>query len=641
MVNYLVIFFAWLLLLFIVGHLVSKFLANAPAGNFYYSLLRNIFAGYVITIISFSMFYTGFKTVNIVLLIIAGLICFESRKRHFADAPAGLEFGLRHIVTITVVAIICFLIPWMTISNGDSYLQFYYKSQDYSFYSRISKSLLMNGQENGFGILNSLDPYYTNPEPYHFFDLWGAAAVSQVFSVNVFPALMVIIYPTFYLLCFAAYMILLRRDNFSAGLLAFLFMWVAGITLPNFFDFELFESGLSRNIFTPLAYKLSFYYLFLISGFLLYRMGFIAMGVLVCLGLPVATIVTFPTIVPSLLVFLTLAYILSKEDRKELMSAFIYVLLVASAIVLFYFSNKRESAGLAGAEISRPLLLIKDNLRITDLPTQRNILIGGTLMLLILYSPYLGAIALNWKRSTKTILVFFPMIVVGLSLLVWAALFREVNSPQIFKNISVPIVNVTIVIFLSQIVKSARLGFHAKTPLILTYCIVAIAITYQVILTTRAVKRRQDITHDDGYLKAVEAGVPSNSIIGCIRSVQGMTNMASKYNAIYQLGPYLLLQKKNCFAVNISDLSTPIDSTSAINLERSLKAVRDGIFYRYSKFPENTHLNEEELMDKFVKQYSIRFLLVQKGAKLPPRFEKRAKSILVDPLSGERFVELQ
>ena len=278
MVNYLVIFFAWLLLLFTVGHLVSKFLANAPAGNFYYTLLRNIFAGYVSIIISFSMFYTGFKTVNIVLLIIAGLICFESRKRHFTDAPVGLEFGLRHIVTIMVVAIICFLIPWMTISNSDSYLQFFYKSEDYSFYSRISKSLLMNGQENGFGILNSLDPYYTNPEPYHFFDLWGAAAVSQIFSVNVYPALMVIVYPTFYLLCFAGYMILLRRDNFSAGLLAFLFLWVAGITLPNFFDFQLFESGLSRNIFTPLAYKLSFYYLFLISGFLLYRMGFISHG---------------------------------------------------------------------------------------------------------------------------------------------------------------------------------------------------------------------------------------------------------------------------------------------------------------------------------------------------------------------------
>ena len=250
MVNYLLIFFAWLLLLFAVGHLVSKFLANAPAGNFYYTLLRNIFAGYVSIIISFSMFYTGFKTVNIVLLIIAGLICFESRKRHFTDAPVRLEFGLRHIVTIMVVAIICFLIPWMTISNSDSYLQFFYKSDDYTFYSRISKSLLMNGQENGFGILNSLDSYYTNPEPYHFFDLWGAAAVSRIFSVNVYPSLLVIVYPTFYLLCFAGYMTLLRRDNFSAVLLAFAFLWVGGIT-PNFFGFNLFVGRLTDNLLTP------------------------------------------------------------------------------------------------------------------------------------------------------------------------------------------------------------------------------------------------------------------------------------------------------------------------------------------------------------------------------------------------------
>ena len=129
------------------------------------------------------------------------------------------------------------------------------------------------------------------------------------------------------------------------------------------------------------------------------------------------------------------------------------------------------------------------------------------------------------------------MIVVGLSLLVWAALFREFNSLQIFKNITVPIVNVTIVIFLSQIVNSYRRAFHAKTPLILTYGIVAIAITFQVILTTKAIKRRRTITHDEGYLKAVEAGVAPNSIIGCIKSVQGNDRVcADKYNAIYPIG---------------------------------------------------------------------------------------------------------
>ena len=641
MVNYLVIFFAWLLLLFTVGHLVSKFLAKAPAGNFYYTLLRNIFAGYATVIICFSMFYTGFKTVNIVVLIIAGMICFECRKRHFTDAQVGIEFGLRHIVTIMVVAIICFLIPWMTISNSDSYLQFFYTMDDYSFYGRISKSLLMNGQENGFGILNSLDPYYTNPEPYHYFDLWGAAAVSRIFSANVYPSLLVIIYPTFYLLCFAAYMTLLKRDNFSAVLLAFAFLWVGGIRIPNVFGYDLFVGRLTDNLLTPESYKVSLYYLFLISAFLLYRVGYIAIGVLVCLGLPAATIATLPTIVPALLVFLTLAYIFSHLDRKELISAVIYVLLVACAIVLFYLFNQRETGGLFGAEISKPLSLIKSNLRISNLSAQGIILIKGIVMLVVIYSPFVALVVFYARRPTRKIIGFFPVIVVGISLLVWAALFREINSVQVFKNITVAIVNVTIVILLSQLANSHRRAVDSKIPLIVTLSLVTVAIVSQVTFTAKAIKRQRTVTHDEEYLKGVEARVAPNSIIGCIKSVKKMTRIYHKYNSVYTMGQYLLLQKKNCFAVNISDLSTPIDSTSALNLERSLKAVGNGIFYRYSKFPENSHLNEEELMAKFVKQYDVRYLLVQQGAKLPSLFEKRAKSILVDPLSGERFVELQ
>ena len=638
--SYLLVYFAWLLLLFAVGYLVSKFLANAPAGNFYSTVLRNIFAGYVTIIIAFSIFYTGFKTVNIVLLIIAGLICFESRKKHFIGVPASPEFRLRHVVTIMVVAMICFLIPWMTISNSESYLQFFYKSDDYTLYSRISKSLLMNGQENGFGILNSLDPYYTNPEPYHFFDLWGGAAVSRIFSVNVYPALMVIIYPTFYLLCFAGYMTLLRRDNVSAVLLAFAFLWVGGIT-PDFFGINLFVGRLTDNVLSPESYKVSFYYSFLISAFLLYRVGYIAIAVLVCLGLPVATIITLPTIVPSLLVFLALAYVFSHLDRKELVSALVYVLLVVCAIVLFYLLNQRETAGLGGAEITKPLSLIKSNLAIANLSAQRNVLIKGIGMLLIVYSPYVALIMFYTRRSTRKILGFFPVIVVGISLLVWTALFRELNAVQIFKNITVPIVNITIVILLCQMANSYRRAVDAKIPFIVAFSLVAIAIVFQVSFTAKAIKHQRTVIHDEGYLQGVEARVAPNSIIGSIKSVKKMTHIWHKYNAVYPMGPYLLLQDKNCFAVNICDLSTPMDSTSAMNLERSQKAVRDGIFYRYSKLPENTRLNEEELMAKFVKQYNIRYLLVEKRAKLPPLFEKRAKSILVDPLSGERLVELQ
>ena len=642
MLSYLFVYFVWILLLFTIGHIVTRFLANVRGGDFYSTVLRNIFAGYISIIIILSALYTGFKTINIVFLLIGGLICYETRKKRIVLAPAVFEFGFRHMVTITVAAIICFLISWVTISNSESYLPFFYRHVDYILYSGISRLLLVNGQENGFGILNSLDPYYANPEPYHFFDLWGASAVYRIFSVNTFPALVVIIYPTFYLLCFAGYMKLLRRDDISAGLLAFTFFCVGGIAFP-FFELHPFISKLtilSHNLLNPWYYKLSYFYLFLISGFLLYRSGYITIGVLVCLGLPAANIISFPTLIPSLLIFLTLSYFISQTDRKELIRAIVYVFVVAAAILLFYFLNQRKSAGLAGVEISKPLELIKGILSTVDLTTQRNIVVGGVLMLLAIYSPYLVAIALNWKRLKRTTLGLFPLVMVGISLLVLACLYYEMNSLQLLSNTTIVLLNVAVVIILAEIANSYRREIGTKTPIVIGSALVIISIVFQVTFNVMGIKTLRTTIHDDGYLKGVEATVAPNSIIGSIKSVDEMTSIFGKYNAVYTLGHYLLLQGKNCFSVNISDLSTPIDSTSAISLSRNLKAIRDGIFYRYSKVPENTDLNEEELMAKFVKQYGIRYLIVQKGAKLPPMFEKRAKSILIDPLSGERFIEL-
>ena len=93
--------------------------------------------------------------------------------------------------------------------------------------------------------------------------------------------------------------------------------------------------------------------------------------------------------------------------RKELISALIYVLLVVCAIVLFYLFNQRETAGLAGAEITKPLSLIKANLSITSLSAQLNILIKGILMLLIVYSPYVALIVFYTRKIDKKNSWFF------------------------------------------------------------------------------------------------------------------------------------------------------------------------------------------------------------------------------------------
>lgn len=642
MLSYLIIFFAWLLILFFVGHLLSRYGADAPNTGFYPTVLRNIFTGYVVVISVHAIIQTEFKTINIVLLLIGALICFEVRKNKTIRDSPRLQFKIKQLATLVIAAILLFLIPWLTISNNDSLLKFFYHETDYTLYSRIAQSLLVHGHENGFTILNELDPvYYNNPEPYHFFDIWGAATISRAFSVNPFPGLVTIVYPTFYFLAFAGYMALFKKEQAWTAVCAFVLLLVGGITLT-FIDHSFFQShtNLSFDLLTPKIYKLSYFYVFLISAFLLYRAGYTTIAVLVCVALPAANIITFPTIVPSLFGFLAIMYIRSPARRTEVTRNFIYTALAAIAIVGFYFLNQRQSAGLAGAEISKPLELIQGIIDPLELATRRNIIVGGILSIAIMYAPFIIVIALHRRQYSKTVLGLVPGIIITAGLLVWSILFQELNSSQIFSNISIVVVNLSIAIILSEIINNYPTVRPSRAVIAITAILLIGAVGFQVSRDVSKAGKLQVTSHSDDYLRKIGELTTPNSVVASIRSAGEMTSPFMKYNAVYPLGEYLLLQDKGCFAVNISDLSTPIDSTSNISATRSMKAIRDGLFYRYSKLPKNAALSEHELMEQFVDEFSIRFLIVSKNAVLPTKFMERAKEIVTDPLSGEQFIEL-
>ncbi len=352
MVSHLLAFYAWILVLFAAGHFISRVVANAPNTGFYSTLLRNVFTGYVAVVIIHSIIQTGFQTVNLVMLLIAVLLCIEVRRTSF-EQHNKFTVTTKEVITVLVASTLLFLIPWLTISNNDSYLGFFYTETDYILYSRIAQSLLINGNENGFTILNQLDSYYTNPEPYHFFDIWGAATVSRLTTLNVFPSLITIVYPTFYLLAFAGYMALLKKNNSWTPFAAFLLLFVGGITLSfiNIHPFFQSLSNLSYSLVSPKIYKLSYFYAFLVPAFLVYRSGHTKLAVLICLGLPVANIITLPTVVPALILFLVFLYIRFPQHRKTTILSLGYTLTISLAIVLFYALNQRQSAGLAGAAI--------------------------------------------------------------------------------------------------------------------------------------------------------------------------------------------------------------------------------------------------------------------------------------------------
>jgi hypothetical protein len=641
MILYLVIFYAWLLILFTVGGLVSKLLAHAPNAGLYQTLLRNLFSGYVTFVGFYSVFKTEFKTINIVLILIGILVCFEVRRKKPIFENPKASFQPKQLLILFVVASILVLLPWLTIGNNESYLKFFYNNSDYVLYGRIAETLNLYGQENGFAILNQLDKYYNGPEPYHFFDIWGGAIVSNLFSINVFPALMVIIYPTFYLLVFLGYMSLLKVNNIWSPLIAFLLLLVGGISL-SFIDHRFFRSldNLAYALVSPNIYKLSYFYAFLVSALLLYRSGLIVAATLVCLALPVANIITLPSIVPALFVLLAVLYLRTPGNRREISLSLGCIFVVSIAILLFYFLNPRQSAGLAGAEISKPIDLVGGIIYPLDITTRRNIIIGGVISLIMLYLGHMIILLLNRRNINKTLLAIFPLSVIAISLLVWAVLFRELNSSQVFSNISIVVINISIAIVLIDVINAYANQRPSKAIIITSVILFGATIIFQATRDIQKAENFRVTLHTDDYLRKVEETIAPNSLVGSIKTAAEMTSAFMKYNAVYTLGDYLLLQDKQCFAVSMSDLSTPVDSTSEMTISRSMKAVRDGMFYRYSKLARNSGLNEDELAQRFVKEFQMRYIIASKDAVLPSSLSVHANVVATDPLSGERLLEI-
>ena len=161
-----------------------------------------------------------------------------------------------------------------------------------------------------------------------------------------------------------------------------------------------------------------------------------------------------------------------------------------------------------------------------------------------------------------------------------------------------------------------------------------------IFITIRYATEKKYQSHSLEYLTQIENKLIPNSLVASLKGIDLMKEINNKYNYGYTLGDYLFLMNKNTYPVNVGDLDTPMDSSSALNLNRSRKAIRDGIFYRYSQLPENNKMHKGEIMLKFLKQYNIQQMIVSKNAHIPDTLLYYVKKIITDTISSEKFVWL-
>ncbi|MCS6934326.1 MAG: hypothetical protein NZM35_04135 [Chitinophagales bacterium] len=198
---------------------------------------------------------------------------------------------------------------------------------------------------------------------------------------------------------------------------------------------------------------------------------------------------------------------------------------------MFYglFGNP-ERSGVVGVEISSPLTLLKELFSVQKIRTQINFIAESIIYLLILYFPLI--FFLFKRRSLITIRnlpLMFVVILVFVSILLWAIFYYELNSYQIFSNISTPAINVSAIILIISSIDNGVLS--CRTRSFYGWGINALVVLTLGVNIINFLKKIEDIKtqkHSYIYLKKIYESIPENELVASLRSSVDMQSMHKK-----------------------------------------------------------------------------------------------------------------
>jgi hypothetical protein len=623
----------------------------------YNSIVRNTFIGYVVATMLYAILKTHFITLHVVFMFLLGCAAYElTRNREKIQKLVNEEVGLKNRFILIVLPLIVFSWAWFSIYDGESAIQFNFFS-DTILYSKISRSIAVTGFENGFNFLNDFDSFYHGPEPYHYFDVWGGALIASLLQLNHYLTLQLVIYPVFYLLFLYSLFTLLSGEKrvYINAIICILLLFLCGMYAPYYqkIPFIAVIRLYSFNILTPWMTKLSFFYIFFILTYRLYSKDLRELSLLCLLGLTVASILTLPVIVVSVLLIIGYEFYATPETRREGVRKALYVLATAFLIILFYMIFKRQSAGLAGVEITSPVKLLLNNIINIQWRMQRNFMGGGLIRLILSYLPFLPLLYLVFRlprpdkvRVTRYFGKLIPVILL-VSLGGWMCLFRELNSFEIFTVISVPLLNTALIIVIVSVIDKFEYYRKENGKLLILSAIPIVFVIGTQILNTLPGKNIESYSlQSNDYLEKIREVIKTRQLKSgvSIKDAGVLMEPHEKYNAVYPLGEYIMLMDESVAIVNIGDYNTPIDSSSSMTYERSMKAISGGLFYRYVKNKANgkiTRAMVESMQLSFVNEYKIQFLILTKFSSVPEKLASRVDEIFSDSSTGEKFVILK
>lgn len=537
---------------------------------------------------------------------------------------------------IVVFSILLFITIFSIMSFSNIYPGNFIKTPhpDIIFNAKVSKYIYDFGIET-FSLNYSNQNIYVLP--YHYFELWLNGAISKTFGLNQLRT---------YLLITQAFELTLISIGFSSvlmligkydkkwvllfGLLIFIF---TGVQFDFFQDIRLLDVS-SVFVRTPLNYqKLLPIYIFTLLIFICLLYGDLQKTISVSLCLPIISISTTPGVMIGSVCFL-LVMVFSKQYKfKEIVVPMIQILSIACFLLFFYFIFNQKTNEL------EVVLSTNNFVFLSYFTTFVNVIIGTSLTYLVIYLPLVMILLFfllkGYLKGQIQLMLIYCSILFSSLLISWAIFHEMADSVQLFSNLTVPLVNILLLLVVFNIYPILKSNYKAILALLfMLISINNILVQYPDLYRTAK--------YDVSFLEQVKKEINAHdNHMAFLKSSEDYIDIFSKNDKFATLGNYCLQFNDNLRFHSLSVLDIPIIETSLhANLEKIF--VSESIFYQFLQAQkESSTQNICELQLKFIKKYNVRHLILSPKTTLPECLEPYVLKKIIDKKSAEKFMILQ
>jgi hypothetical protein len=619
--NQFLLFFISFLIITISGFVILNFLkVRLPKQNLYSVVFISNAVGLGFIVCAYATFWLGIHTIFFVGLIGYGLFYILNRKQEEKNHYSVLVSRHEWIVIITICI---FILGFYGISfcDVDSPFNTYDLSGDYVYYARVSKYLTEAKQENYFHYFNLLLPEkYNGLMLYHYFDLWLNNFYSQFSSLSAYFLLRLVTEPYFQILILIGLVAIAKEylqwqsEYYYLLICPVIVFWGNVDLFLSWFEPEV--STYYHDFFNFRLIKLSPVVFYLIGA----ALAFINKDNLLTLFMILFISLVYSVTLPAVLVTTGISLFFMgwfgelKWDSKE---ALFYKMFVVVLLVVIAW-NTPPAIMSYGKGTAWTITTFLSNLK-----TVRNIILGSTLYMAILYIVPIVLILLHYRivLSDKRILY---MIILGIlmffvSLSGWAAIFYKTDSIQVFFNITIPMLCVMSYFLLLYIYNAVQ----SK----LSKAIIVGAFLFTCTLNGTSLFAEYKITEDyQLFLKEVKHQIDSGQLqtkTGVIlygeRDYKEEPN--AKYTSLFSnIGDMLFVYDDDFRCIGTSDYEIPVNDNSLLHMGDN-EIISMGYYYNYlSKrksdltypYKDQPSENIVHLYD-FIKSHKVSFAFVSEN----------------------------